>query len=72
MKSYPVAKKESKKLKIHGDTRIDPYYWMNDRENQEVIDYLNAENDFTKSVLKHTENFQDSLFHEMKNRIKED
>ena len=45
---------------------------MNERENQEVIDYLNAENDYTKNVMKHTERFQKDFFEEMKKRIKED
>ena len=71
MSKYPVAKKVNKEIITHGDVRVDPYYWMNDREDKEVIDYLNAENEHTSTVLKHTEKFQDSLFHEMKNRIKE-
>ncbi|SFZ91714.1 oligopeptidase B [Flaviramulus basaltis] len=68
----PVAKKISKELKIHNDIRIDNYYWLNDRENPEVIDYLNAENEYTDEVMKHTEAFQKNLFEEMKGRIKED
>ena len=44
----PVAKKVAKEMTIHGDTRNDPYYWLNQREDQEVIDYLNAENAYTK------------------------
>ena len=72
MNEYPVAKKINKELTIHTDTRIDPYYWMNNREDKDVIDYLKNENEFTKSVMKDTEKFQDDLFHEMKNRIKED
>ena len=67
----PVAKKIPKELKIHNDTRIDNYYWLNDRENPDVIDYLNAENEYTKEALKHTESFQKQLFEEMKGRIKE-
>ncbi|WGD34416.1 S9 family peptidase [Olleya sp. YS] len=67
----PIAKKTEKKLIIHNDTRIDNYYWLNQRENQDVLDYLSAENDYTTSVLKHTEPFQQSLFEEMKSRIKE-
>jgi len=42
----PKAKKIPKELTIHGDTRTDNYYWLRDREDQEVIDYLNAENKF--------------------------
>ena len=68
----PVAKKISKELKIHNDIRVDNYYWLNDRENPEVIDYLNAENAYTKAMMKHTEAFQNQLFEEMKGRIKED
>jgi len=70
-KNFPIAKKIAKKLTIHNDTRIDNYYWLNDREDQEVIDYLNNENSYTKSVLKSTEKFQEDLFNEMKSRIKE-
>lgn len=68
----PVAKKIPKVLSKHNDTRIDNYYWLNDRENPEVIDYLNAENEYTKQMMEHTEDFQKHLFEEMKSRIKED
>lgn len=68
----PIAKKIAKELTKHNDIRVDNYYWLNDRENTEVIDYLNQENDFTTETLKHTEAFQKDLFEEMKGRIKED
>ena len=68
----PKAKKIPKELTVHGDTRIDNYYWLNDRESPEVIDYLNAENAYTKQMMLHTEAFQKTLFEEMKARIKED
>ena len=68
----PLAKKIPKKLIIHDDERVDNYFWLNDRENSKVIDYLNSENEFTKSEMKHTEKFQDLLYVEMKSRIKED
>ena len=68
----PIAKKIEKKLEKHGDIRIDNYYWLNDRENPEVIEYLNQENEYTKTVLEPTEEFQAKLFEEMKSRIKED
>lgn len=70
--AIPSAKKISKTLEIHNDVRIDNYYWLNDRENPEVIDYLNAENKYTKTLMAHTEGFQKDLFEEMKGRIKED
>ena len=67
----PVAKKIAKKLEKHNDIRIDNYYWLNDKDNPDVIAYLNAENEYTKDVMKHTEAFQKDLFEEMKGRIKE-
>jgi oligopeptidase B len=69
--NYPIAKKESQELSIHGNTRVDNYYWLNDRENPEVIKYLEDENAYTESILKPTEKFQEDLFEEMKSRIKE-
>lgn len=72
VKTFPLAKKKPKQLEIHNDIRVDNYYWLNDREDAEVINYLNEENAYTKSVLKHTEPFQKELFEEMKGRIKED
>lgn len=56
----------------HGHVRVDNYYWLNERENQEVIDYLNAENAYMDTMLAHTKDFQASLFNEMRSRIKED
>lgn len=68
----PIAQKKPQLLEIHGHQRTDDYYWMNDRENPEVIAYLNSENDYLKSVMRPTEAFQKALFEEMKGRIKED
>ena len=68
----PIAKKIEKKLEKHGDVRIDNYYWLNERENPEVIKYLEDENAYTKAILEPTEEFQTKLFEEMKARIKED
>lgn len=55
----------------HGHTRTDNYYWLKERENQEVIDYLTAENKYLDTMLAHTKLLQDKLFKEMKGRIKE-
>ncbi|MCK6608536.1 MAG: S9 family peptidase [Flavobacterium sp.] len=68
----PVAKIVPKTLEKHGDKRIDNYYWLNERENPEVIDYLNKENEYYQKSTAHTKQFQDDLFLEMKGRIKED
>ena len=68
----PVAKIIPKSLKKHNETRIDNYFWLNDRENPEVIDYLNKENTYYDAMTAHTKDFQKELFDEMKGRIKED
>jgi oligopeptidase B len=79
----PVAEKIAKELVAHGDVRIDNYYWMRltdeqktaatpDEQTVKVLDYLRAENTYTNEVLGHTKQFQDSLFEEMKSRVKED
>ena len=68
----PVAKIIPKILEKHGDKRTDNYYWLNNRENPEVIDYLNQENDYYKKMTAHTAQLQKDLFAEMKSRIKED
>ena len=66
----PVAKKIMKELTIHGHTRVDNYYWMNERENPEVIAHLEAENAYKDAVMKHTEPLQEKLFEEIKAKIK--
>ncbi len=68
----PVASIEKKELTIHGDTRVDNYYWLRNREEQRVIDYLNSENDYTDQILKPTEEFQKKLFDEITGRIQQD
>ncbi|MGB2129395.1 MAG: S9 family peptidase [Flavicella sp.] len=79
----PKAAKKPHTFEIHGDVRIDNYHWMRlsdaqkeaatpDSKTTEVLDYLNAENAFFESEMKHTEAFQKSVFEEMKGRIKED
>jgi len=67
----PVAKKIEKVFEEHGNKRIDNYYWLNQREDPEVIAYLNAENDYTKDVLKDTEKLQEKIFEEIVGRIKQ-
>ncbi len=67
----PVAKKIPKDLTIHGDTRVDPYYWLREKTNPEVIGYLEGENKYTESVMKDTEPLQKQLYDEMLGRIKQ-
>lgn len=68
----PQAKKINKPLTIHGDTRTDPYFWLNERENPNVIQYLEEENAYCDHVLQDTEDLQQKLYEEMKARYKED
>jgi len=68
----PVAKKINKELTQHGDVRIDPYYWLNERTSPEVIDYLTEENAYTKKMLAHTEALQETIYEEIIGRIKKD
>jgi oligopeptidase B len=68
----PVVRPEARRLEIHGDVRIDEYYWLRERENPEVIAYLEAENAYTDAMTAHLEGLRDSLFEEIKGRIKQD
>ncbi len=79
----PIADKIPTEIEMHGDIRIDNYFWMRlsdqqknakikDEQTTKVLDYLNAENDYYDQITSHTNNFQSSLFEEMKARIKED
>src|SRR5690606_15449075 len=68
----PVAKISVTNLEKHGDIRTDNYYWLNQRENPEVIAYLEEENNYYNTSTAHTKDFQQDLFEEMKSRIKED
>ena len=76
----PEAEKQPYKMTIHGDTRIDDYYWMRlsdkqknakefDSQTNKVVEYINLENEYTKESLSHTEKFQEDLFNEIIGRI---
>ena len=70
--TQPKAKKIPKTLSKHNHERIDNYYWLNERENPEVIEYLNAENAYTKAMLEPTEALQKELFDEITAKIVKD
>jgi oligopeptidase B len=67
----PVAKKIPHTLEIHGDKRIDNYYWMRDRNDPKVIEYITAENSYMEQMLAPTNPLQEKLFNETVARIKE-
>ena len=83
MTELPKAKKIEKKITTHGDTRVDNYFWMRlsdeqknaetpDEQTQDVLDYLNEENDYLGTMMKHTDGLQTDLYDEIVGRIKQE
>ena len=68
----PIAKKSPRELITHGEIRVDNYYWLNERENPEVIDYLEQENRYQETMMKDTEELQNKIYDEIVGRIKQD
>ncbi len=68
----PEIEKIEKVLEKHGDTRLDPYYWLRNRESDKTLAYLNAENTYREKQMEHTTPLQKELYEEIKGRIKED
>ncbi|MGB6899152.1 MAG: hypothetical protein WBE12_11205, partial [Candidatus Acidiferrum sp.] len=67
--SPPLARREPVETVLHGDRRVDHYAWLRQKENPEVIAYLEAENAYTDAILRPTEPFQEALYQEMLGRI---
>ncbi|MBP9030345.1 MAG: hypothetical protein KBG14_11425, partial [Bacteroidales bacterium] len=68
----PLAEQHDTLLVMFGDTRIDPYFWLRNRESQKVIDHLLAENAYTYAVMEPTLTLQDRLVAEMRSRKRGD
>ena len=68
----PKANKIEKILSKHGDDRLDEYYWLNKRDDEEVIKYLNEENDYRNEYMKDYKPLEEEIFQEIKSRIRED
>lgn len=68
----PRAKKIPVNLEKHGDVRVDNYFWLRERDNSEVLDYLSRENFYNEQMTASTKELQEELFQEVKKRIKED
>lgn len=66
-----MAKREPHQLKIHGKTLVDDYFWLRNKNSEDVVTYLNAENAYAEEMMADTKSFQEQLFQEMKSRIKE-
>jgi oligopeptidase B len=67
----PMAPRIPKDVTVHGDKRIDDYFWLRDRTNPAVLDYLRAEDNYTDAVMAPTQALRETLFKEMLGRIKE-
>ena len=67
----PVAPQKPHELSLHGHTRQDPFYWLNQRKHPEVIAYIEAENAYTAAGMQHTSGLQEKLYQEMLSRIQE-
>jgi oligopeptidase B len=67
--SPPLARREPVETILHGDRRVDHYAWLRQKENPEVIAYLEAENAYTDAIVRPTEIFQEALYQEMLGRI---
>jgi oligopeptidase B len=71
MPSFPLAPKRPYTIIQHGETRVDDYFWLRNREDPEVMKYLTAQMDYLDEVMRHTKPLHEQLFSEMKNRIQE-
>ena len=67
----PQPQKVPVQLKTHDHVRIDPYFWMNDRENPAVLQHLHDENAYVDAMMAHAKGFEESLFEEIKGHIKQ-
>ena len=67
-----MPEKKPFEMELHGDVRVDDYYWLRERENPEVIAYLNAENAYTEKMMVPIKGIQTILFDEIRSRMKED
>ncbi len=67
----PEIERRPKDVTVHGDKRVDDYFWLRDRKDPKVIPLLKAENAWTETVMKPAEKLREQIFTEMKGRIKE-
>ena len=67
----PIAKTIPTTLEEHGRSRVDQYYWLSERDNPDVLAYLEEENDYARKVMAHRAKFEETLFEEIKGRIKQ-
>jgi len=68
----PIAARRPRDVSVHGDTRIDDYFWLRERDNPEVLAHLKAENDHAEAWFAPHKAFQEALYAEILGRIQED
>ena len=67
----PAAKVLPTVLTVHGESRLDPYFWLRDRGDPDTIRYLEAENAYMRAMTEHTEALQAGIYAEMLSHIKQ-
>src|SRR4029453_7107985 len=67
----PVARKVPTERIHHGDTFVDNYEWLREKESAEVVEHLKAENAYQESVTAHQEPLREAIFQEIKGRTQE-
>lgn len=68
----PRPEKKPKDVTVHGDRRIDDYFWLREKENKKVLAHLKAENAYTEAMLAPARELRETLYQEMVGRMKED
>ena len=68
----PVAVEHPYTLEKHNHTRVDPYYWLRERESPEVLAHLQQEKDYYEEVTADQQDLKETLYKEIRSRIKED
>lgn len=68
----PLAPRQPREITAHGETRVDEYYWLRERDSEAVLEYLQAENAYTEACMRHTQPLQEQLYREFRARVKED
>jgi oligopeptidase B len=68
---FEEAQKSAHRMEIHGDVRVDDYYWLRERDTRPVLDYLHQENQRTKVALASVASMEKELYDDIRSRIKE-
>ena len=71
MPPFPIAPKRAHSITQHGETRVDDYFWLRNREDPEVMKYLTAQMDYLEEVTGNTRPLREALFDELRGRIQE-